>query len=907
MKSKWNFGMLLVLLSLLSLLESEEINENLIQSPTVSCEEYQVNAYRLPIAIKPTYYDLTVLVNNDFSFGGLVKINATVQETTDEIVLHYGKMNLTSTLILINNKKIDFKSFDYDPVTEKYTMTLTEILEKGTEILIVVEYDGVIQDSLYGFYKMSYINEKGERRKIAATQFQAVYARHAFPCFDEPAFKAIFKIRIQRPKEYTTLSNMPLIGTASIGSFANDIFEESVKMSTYLVAFIISELKPLGSGNIKVWTREDAISQAKYALSIAAKSLEFLEFTFGQKYQIQKLDMVALPKSHFGGMENWGLITYRESALLYDQEESSDVIQQSVAVIVSHECTHMWFGNLVTPDWWGFLWLSEGFAQYYQFKTIYQIEPTWGMDQQFVLIQQNAFLIDSLPSSEPLSRFVYNQSDIVNMADGISYDKGASILRMMELSFGSDIFKSVQESYLNGRKYSTGKPEDLFSRIQIKINSRLDASVDAIMNTWTKKSGYPVLSVTVNGDQIKLRQQKFFLRKLNLDSSVEQKWWIPITWASKSNPDFSITTTDKWINGDEVIRVKRNTSDWIIFNIQAAGFYRVNYDTDSWLRIISTLNSASVKKIHVINRATIIDDLLNLARANLLDYSIALEGLQYLKNETSFLPFKTAFTNLDYLIRRFSGQEGFSVFSKHVLMLIKNIHQQLGFVDRPSDDRLTVLLRRELNSLSCSLGLQDCISKSLKYFSNWKNGVNRRVPKNLKSVIYSTAIKYGTQDDWDFLWNQYLHTSVVSEQVEIINALACSQDPKILEQYLRFTSNHFDEHRTHKRDLSDVFKSVSSCSLFGANFVLDFVDKYHRDIVTLNRGDYGQVSSILSDASQFLSTQNLIDKFKQLILTHYIDFERIMPSLRTKLELAKYEMSWYQRNSHKIISWIRTR
>lgn len=161
MKSKWNFG---ILLSLISLLESVAINENLFQSPEVSREESQVKKYRLPTAITPTYYDLTVLVNNDFTFGGFVKINATVQERTDKIVLHYGRIKLTTTLILINNKKLDFKSSNYNPITEKYTVTLTEILEKGTEILIVIEYDGVIQDSLYGFYKMSYVNKKGERR-----------------------------------------------------------------------------------------------------------------------------------------------------------------------------------------------------------------------------------------------------------------------------------------------------------------------------------------------------------------------------------------------------------------------------------------------------------------------------------------------------------------------------------------------------------------------------------------------------------------------------------------------------------------------------------------------------------------------------------------------------------------------
>ena len=161
MKSKWNF---VFLISLLSLLESEAINENPFRNPTVPCEESQVKKYRLPTAIKPTYYDLTVIIRKDFTFGGRVKINATVQERTDEIVLHYGKINITTTSILTDDTKLDFKSLNYDPITEKYSVLLKEVLAKGTKILIAIEYNGVVQDSLYGIYKMSYVNEKGETR-----------------------------------------------------------------------------------------------------------------------------------------------------------------------------------------------------------------------------------------------------------------------------------------------------------------------------------------------------------------------------------------------------------------------------------------------------------------------------------------------------------------------------------------------------------------------------------------------------------------------------------------------------------------------------------------------------------------------------------------------------------------------
>lgn len=904
MGSKW---ISVFLITVLTFLESETTLENIFRRPAASHEGFEVTNYRLPKAILPKYYDISVFFKNDFSFRGVVNIDAIVHERTDEIVLHHGRMNITALKITIDGEQSDFKSADYDPITEKYTIKFERFFFEDTKIIISIAYAGDCQDGVHGLYKMAYVNKKGEKKEMAATQFQPVHARHAFPCFDEPAFKSIFKIRIQRPSEYITLSNMPLIYSDEQGSVTNDIFEESVQMSTYLVAFVVSDLKSVGNSITKVWAREDVIDQATYALQIAQMSLQYLESTFGQQYQLAKLDMVALPKTHFGGMENWGLIIYRETSILFDDVDSSFVVQQNVARLIAHECTHMWFGNFVTPDWWGFLWLSEAFANYYELKSIAEIEPEWKMDEQILLSQQYAFFIDALPSSAPMTRAVNTQSEIIDMADTITYDKGACILRMMELSFGSDIFTTAVKSYLEARKYNTGKPEDFFSRLQIQIDSRLDASVETIMNTWTKQSGYPVLSVSVSGDQVKLKQEQFFLREPNSDFSSDKKWWIPITWSSRSKYTDSVNSIQNWMYDEKIIRVHREEDDWIIFNVQSVGFYRVNYDTDSWYRIINALKSVSAQDmdfLHVLNRAAIIDDLLNLARANLLDYKIAFEGLQYLKNETSYLPFKSAFNSLDYLTWKFTSQPDFSIYMKHIFTLIKNIHQKLGFVDKRGEDKLNILLRRELNFLSCSLGLKDCIEKSLRYFNNWKNGVNRRVPKNLKQVVYTTAIKEGTKEDWDFLWNQYESTNVVSEKVEILNALSCSQDSETLNQYLRSVTSNFNGNEMHERDLSSILSSVSSCSLFGAEFTLDFVDQHYKEIVDSEGGDYEQISRILSEASKYLTTENLVDKFEVLIKSHNIDFEPIMPSLKSQLNFVKSELNWYKKNSKKIIDCL---
>ncbi|KAL2717324.1 putative aminopeptidase-2 [Vespula squamosa] len=870
-------------------------------------DDLSTKNYRLPTTMHPTSYEIFLFpkLTGNFSFQGEVKINVRVDAPTKFIVLHQGNLFNVNASVSAENKWLEIEKQSYDKQNEKYNIELKENLEVGNEILLYFTYDGYLRDDMIGFYKSSYMTDDNRLRWLATTQFQTTHARHAFLCFDEPGFKATFKISLIRSKEFNSISNMPLENTKQISSdLYLDTFETTVPMSTYLVAFAIFDFHNLEVGMLTVWARPDVIHQTYYASKIGSNVLMYLTNLFEQEYELPKMDMVAVPDFSAGAMENWGLITYRESQMLYDENESSIVSQQNVASVIVHEITHMWFGNLLTPSWWSYLWLSEGFARYFQYFGTAQIEKTWSMEDQFLVEQYQAALgFDGIETSRPMTRDIVNQSQVSGSGDSITYSKGASIIRMMSYIVGIDKFYEALRIYIRENKnVGIVEPKNLWVALQKVIDSS-NIDIETIMNNWTKKPGFPVLTVIIEKGKAKLHQKRFLLRNLK-STSVNETWSIPITYTTKKQVDFKSIEIKHWMKDEEkTINVDVSDSDWIVFNVQQAGFYRVNYDNASWYRIIDTLKSDNFKKIHVYNRAGIIDDLLNLARTGLLDYRTALDGLQYLKQEKNYLPFKAAFRALDYLTQRFSGNEvNYVLYKKYVLSLIEGVYQTLGYVDRKKDDRLTVQLRRQLNDLACKFGHEECVSSSLEYFRGWINAASRIEP-NQRSAAYCMGVLYGNADDWNYLWNHYKTSKVVSEQLVVLSALGCSNNTDILKQYLQYAISPYENHRIHKQDSTSVFSSVYSSSLIGVNCVLEFIDENH-DKMAKYYGGYDKIASILSGASQYLSTKELIDKFERLIKNHS-EFTEISKSLMNSLELAKYELIWYTDNVDQIVSWIK--
>ncbi|KYN33599.1 Aminopeptidase N [Trachymyrmex septentrionalis] len=870
--------------------------------------------YRLPTNIKPLSYDIMLNPDfNNFTFSGIAKIEAVVQNSTNTITLHVGniKIEKMSLVTYAINSISDVIPTSYDNITEKFTITLPRILLVNMNMTISFSYSGILSDNMIGFYKSSYFDENGKLKWLAATQFEATYARHAFPCFDEPSFKAQFTIRIARDDSYTAISNMPLINSTILtpGGKTWDVFGPSNLMSTYLVAFVIAEFNQIenvtNSFEFKVWSKPSTIDQTNYALKIGTAALDLFSEKFNQNYTFPKMDMVAIPDFDAGAMENWGLVTYRESRMLYDEKESSALAQQDVASVVAHELTHMWFGNLVTPQWWSYLWLSEAFASYFEYFGTALLEDTWNMAEQFVVDQhQPALIADGLESSLPMTRDVFSTSQIEEVGDTITYFKGASILRMMSHVFGNEIFEEALRSYIkNNKEKGLGHPDTLWEAVK----SSLYIDVKTIMDSWTTKAGYPVVTIAINDNGImNITQERFLLRNLN-ETSTDTTWYVPITFTTQTDPDFDNTIPKYWISTKRsTAYYEINPEDWIIFNIQSSGFYRVNYDSRGWQKIFNVLKHGNLDDIHVLNRAGIVDDLLNLGRAKYLNYDTILEGLSYLKRETNYLPFKAAFNGFEYLNRRFTGHDIQHPFIKsYISSLIDGINAQLGYEDQEYDDRLTVLLRQEVNNWLCKLGNDECINNYAEKYKKWKGDATTRIKPNERPTAYYVAIRHGTFEDWDFLWNEYVHSNCATDKIVILKALGYSQNTTILEKYLNSAISSYSTSRIRKQDSTSVFAAVYNSGLLGAEYVLDFVEKYHQQMEEYYGGQ-GTIAAILNGASQHFSTENLVNKFEKFINAHKTNFSSIQKSLEYSLKVAKYELDWYNSYSVSATQWLQT-
>ncbi|KYN14240.1 Aminopeptidase N [Trachymyrmex cornetzi] len=867
--------------------------------------------YRLPTNVKPLSYDIILIPDfNNFTFTGTTKIDAVVQNSTNTITLHVGNIKIDKMSFLTFEESSISSNFptSYDDITEKFTITLPRLLLVNTTMTINFAYSGILSDNMIGFYKSSYFDENGELRWLAATQFEATYARHAFPCFDEPSFKANFTIRIARDDNYKTISNMPLESSEILvpGGKTWDVFKQSSLMSTYLVAFVIAEFDPIekvtDSFKFSVWSKPSTIDQTTYALKIGTEALDLFSKKFNQNYTFPKMDMVAIPDFDAGAMENWGLVTYRESRMLYDEKESSALAQQDVASVVAHELTHMWFGNLVTPQWWSYLWLSEAFASYFEYFGTALLENTWNMTEQFVIDQhQPALIADGLESSLPMTRDVFSTSQIEGTGDTITYFKGASILRMMSHIFGNEIFEEALRSYIkNNKEKGLGHPDTLWEA----VNSNLHINVKTIMDSWTTKAGYPVVTIAINDDGImNITQERFLLRNLN-ETSTDTTWYVPITFTTQTDPNFNNTIPKYFVSTKRTTAYYEiNPNDWIIFNVQSSGFYRVNYDSREWQKIFNVLKDGNLNDIHVLNRAGIVDDLLNLGRAKYLNYDTVFEGLSYLKRETNYLPFKAAFNGFEYLNRQFTGHKLQPFFKTYILSLIDDINAQLGYEDKEYDDRLTVLLRQEVNNWLCKLDNDKCINNYADKYKKWKENATARIKPNERPTAYYVAIRHGTFEDWDFLWNEYVHSNYATDKMVILKALGYSQNTTILEKYLNSAISNYNTGQIRKQDSTSVFAAVYNSGHLGAEYVLDFVEKYHQQMEEYYGGQ-STIAAILNGASQHFSTENLVNKFEKFINASKTSFTSIQKSLEYSLKVAKYELDWYNSYSASLTPWL---
>ncbi|NWY55925.1 AMPN Aminopeptidase, partial [Chionis minor] len=890
------------------------------------------NRWRLPTTLVPEYYEVTLQpfltpdANNMYIFKGNSSVVFVCKNATDLILIHSNKLNYTlqksfhTSLQAVDGSSVpDISKTWLEPSTQYLVVQLASQLQEGQRYRLFSIFTGELADDLAGFYRSEYV-ESGTTKVVATTQMQAADARKAFPCFDEPAMKANFTVTLIHPSDHKAISNMPAKNTSQVVIDGKDWniteFKTTPKMSTYLLAFIVSQFDFVQNSSedvlIRIWGRPKAIAegQGDYALNVTGPILTFFEKHYNTPYPLPKSDQVGLPDFNAGAMENWGLVTYRENSLLFDAAYSSIGNKERVVTVIAHELAHQWFGNLVTLRWWNDLWLNEGFASYVEYLGADSAEPSWNIKDLMVLNEVYAVMAtDALASSHPLS-FLENEintpAQISEVFDSIAYSKGASVLRMLSDFLTEDVFKEGLQSYLHTFAYGNTVYTDLWVHLQEAVrknNVSLPNSINNIMDTWTLQMGFPV--VTVNTLDGTVSQKHFLLDPTSVverPSVFNYTWIIPITWKTKE------ATGDRyWLTkvSETSDTFKVSSNSWLLLNLNVSGYFRVNYNLENWDQLLSQLSS-NHQDIPVINRAQIIDDAFNLARAKYLNVTVALRTTQFLSNETEYMPWEAALNNLQYFRLMFDRSEVFGVMTKYIRNQVTPLFNHYERITNNWTNIPSGLMDQynEINAINtaCSYGIPECLNLSAQYYEDWqKNIAQNPIPPNLRSSIYCSIVATGGEEAWDFIWKRFQEATVVSEADKLRTALSCSREPWILNRYLQYT---LDPKKIRKQDATATINSIAS-NVVGQPLAWDFIRSNWKALFSQYGGGSFSFSRLILSVTQRFSTEFELQQLEQFKKDNQdVGFGSGTRALEQALERTRANIKWVEENKQTVLTWF---
>ncbi|KAK4878637.1 hypothetical protein RN001_011143 [Aquatica leii] len=789
----------------------------------------------LPKTVIPIRYYITLEAhpNSDLLFSGSIAIDVKALTATKNITLHTKDLQIQQQAVRLNtaaNENVEVASLDFDNdlCIIKFDR---DLIPNERYQLIVSEFFGTLNHVKYGFFLAKYHDAKRQERKIALTYFEPIGARMAFPCFDEPALKATFIVNLIRSGSFHTVSNAELERSVNLGNGRiQDVYKESVIMSTYLVAFAFIDYSYTKKRNrVRVLARRDAIrlGTADYVLNESVKLLKAMEEYTGVNYALDKLDLLGVPSHYFvdGAMENWGLITYSEHHLLYSQARSTTKDLQRCATYTAHELSHQWFGNLVTPSKWNYMWLSEGFAAYFQYYLADVVEPTWRLKDQFVVEElQKSLSNDLVPMAQPMNYVFSNPDEFPS--PWTYYFKASAVIRMMEHFLTPAIFRRGLKTYLNRKKFSSSTPKDLYVALQQSVNQARaqhllgTLTVSTICSTWDTNIGYPLVTAVRNytTGTITLTQETY-----NNEHDTDSIWIIPISYATNTHrsSDFAKTTADLWLTQKNLTFNSFKGVNWIVLNKQHSGYFRVNYDAVNWNRLAKFLRTSKFRMIHVLNRAQLINDAFHLVQDGKLSAQIAMDLSIYIKQETDYIalkPFLKHVESVDFMV---SVTDEYSLFKAYVKHVLDAAFRKVGLEVTPGDFHVDKLMRVVVSRVMCLYGDARCQNYGYRQLQVWQETGTLQIWHEIELFVLCAGVQIADTHVWEFLFDQYISTTNKVKKTRYIRALGCSRDGTIM---TRFLDRLYDFQNTiEQSDRIAGLVSIVQSKIIGIEFVLNYL------------------------------------------------------------------------------------
>uniref|UniRef100_A0A7N9AZS2 Aminopeptidase n=1 Tax=Mastacembelus armatus TaxID=205130 RepID=A0A7N9AZS2_9TELE len=808
------------------------------------------------IFLQPHFYTRIIEVvnvtspNQTMLFTGNSTVNFHCVQRTSTIYLHSKDLTVSNPVVM--NKDTNEKIYVYaikhhEDESNFLEIQLNDALKAGGNYSLFLAFRGEISENLEGLYLSSYLEGSPTYEDYTSAE------RMVFPCFDEPQMKAVFHVTIIHRRDTTALGNAEILDD----DWKYTRFYPTPRMSTYLFAFTVSEFTSIPSPHkrveIKTFARPEATAAGytQYAANITGKILTFFENHFDIEYSPKKLDQIALPDLFPGAMENWGLVTYQEGNLLYEEGVSSLLHKADIATIIAHELAHQWFGNLVTMKWWNQLWLNEGFATYMSYFAVDHAEPSFKIRDTYVLSNlHNAFEEDALASSHPLSppqEDVRTSFEILAMFDSITYNKVESYMSPM---------------YLWDFRYKTTDQYNLWEYIQ------------KVMDTWTNQIGYPVITINTTNGEI---SQKRFL----FNDSSESRFVSEIMKTSLSAKGTSLQFSD--------------CGEWILANVNCTGYYRVNYNPENWEHLLTQLET-NPERIPLMNRGQLIDDAFNLARAKLVSVTLALNSTRFLHTEREYLPWESAVRNLGYFVLMFDRSEVYGPMQAYLCKQVTGLYNFFrNYTENSEVPKDHSLQCNQITAIevACSNGLPECVSMARKMFANWmSNSSTNNIHPNLRSVIYCQAVAAGGKTEWEFAWDKFQSSSDTSEREQLRRALSCTKKTWLLQRYLEYTLN---PEKIRLMDIASTIKYIAK-NVAGQALAWNFI-RAHWDYVSLGDG-----ATLIEGVTSRFSTQFELRELERFEMDY--DLGSATRAVYQAKEQTQVNIQWVRRNKENVLEWF---